>query len=225
VLEKMSELGMPLLMHGEVTDPVVDIFDREKIFIDKILVRLQNKFPELKIVFEHITTYDAVDFVMGASDNIAATVTPHHLLYNRNAMFVQGLRPHYYCLPVLKRENHRKALLQAATSGNSKFFLGTDSAPHSVKNKESSCGCAGIYSSHAAIELYAAIFEAEGALNKLEKFASINGPAFYNLPVNSRTITLVKEEWQVPAEKQFGQEKLIPLCASETLGWRLQSVN
>ena len=225
VLEKMSEVGMPLLVHGEVTDPAVDIFDREKVFIDKVLLRLQNKFPELKIVFEHITTYDAVDFVMGASDNIAATVTPHHLLYNRNAMFAQGLRPHYYCLPVLKRENHRKALIRAATSGNSKFFLGTDSAPHSIKNKESSCGCAGIYSSHAAIELYADIFESEGALNKLEKFASINGPKFYNLPVNTNTITLEKEEWQVPAEKQFGQEKLVPLCAGETLVWRLKSVN
>jgi dihydroorotase len=222
VLEKMSQLGMPLLVHGEVTDPQVDIFDREKIFIERVLQRVMKEFPELKIVFEHITTVDAVDFVMNASDNIAATITPHHLLYNRNAMFVKGIRPHYYCLPVLKREEHRRALVKAATSGNSKFFLGTDSAPHSVSNKETSCGCAGIYSSHAAIELYASVFDSENALGNLEGFASMHGPAFYNLPVNTNNITLRKQQWQVPAEKKFGQDKLVPLCASETLNWQLQ---
>jgi dihydroorotase len=223
VLEKMSHLGMPLLVHGEVTDPQVDIFDREKIFIERVLQRVMKEFPELKVVFEHITTADAVEFVLHAPDNVAATITPHHLLYNRNAMFVKGIRPHYYCLPVLKREEHRRALVNAATSGNSKFFLGTDSAPHSVGNKETSCGCAGIYSSHAAIELYASVFESENALGKLEGFASIHGPDFYNLPVNTNTITLVKQGWQVPAEKKFGKDKLVPLCANETLNWQLQA--
>ncbi len=223
VLEKMSQLGMPLLVHGEVTDPQVDIFDREKIFIERVLQRVMKEFPELKVVFEHITTADAVEFVSHAPDNVAATITPHHLLYNRNAMFVKGIRPHYYCLPVLKREEHRRALVNAATSGNSKFFLGTDSAPHSIGNKETSCGCAGIYSSHAAIELYASVFESENALAKLEGFASIHGPDFYNLPVNTNTITLVKQGWQVPAEKKFGKEKLVPLCANETLNWQLQA--
>lgn len=223
VLEKMSLAGMPLLVHGEVTDPQVDIFDREKIFIERVLQHVMNNFPDLKIVFEHITTSDAVDFVMQAPKNIAATITPHHLLYNRNAMFVKGIRPHYYCLPVLKREEHRRALVSAAISGNSKFFLGTDSAPHSVSNKETSCGCAGIYSSHAAIELYASVFENENALDKLEGFASLHGPAFYGLPVNTNSITLVRQPWQVPAQKKFGHDKLVPLCANETLNWQLQA--
>ena len=222
VLDKMAQLGMPLLVHGEVTDPDVDVFDREKVFIDKVLHPLLNRFPQLKIVFEHITTSDAVNFVTDTPGNVAATITPHHLLYNRNAMFMKGIRPHYYCLPVLKREQHRKTLLAAATSGNTKFFLGTDSAPHSVSNKESACGCAGIYSSHAAIELYTSIFENENALDKLESFASVNGPTFYGLPVNTNTITLVKEEWKVATDKKFGQEKLIPLCAGELLSWKLK---
>jgi len=220
-LERLAEVGMPLLVHGEVTDPSVDVFDREKVFIDYVLQPLINKYPELKIVFEHITTEDAVNFVEDAADNIAATITPHHLLYNRNAMFTRGLRPHYYCLPILKREQHRQALISAATSGSGKFFLGTDSAPHARTRKESDCGCAGIYSSHAAIEFYTEVFEQENALDKLEGFASINGPTFYSLPVNQNTITLVKEDWKVPTEKDFASEKLIPMRAGENVAWKL----
>lgn len=221
VLEKLAETGMPLLVHGEVTDRGVDIFDREKIFIDYVLQPLINRLPELKIVFEHITTEDAVSFVNDSADNIAATITPHHLLYNRNALFNKGIRPHYYCLPILKREQHRKVLVDAATSGAEKFFLGTDSAPHPVTKKESGCGCAGIYNSHAAIELYAEIFEWADSLDTLERFASINGPTFYGLPVNQKTITLVKEEWEVPLEKPFATEKLVPLRAGESISWKL----
>lgn len=220
-LEKLAELGMPLLVHGEVTDPGVDVFDRERVFIDDVLQPLIKKYPDLKIVFEHITTADAVSFVEDAANNIVATITPHHLLYNRNAMFTRGLRPHYFCLPILKREQHRQALVKAATSGVNKFFLGTDSAPHSRARKESDCGCAGIYSSHAAIEFYTEVFAQENALDKLEGFACINGPTFYNLPVNQNTITLVKETWEVPAEKNFAREKLVPMRAGENVAWKL----
>jgi dihydroorotase len=212
---------MPLLMHGEVTDPEVDIFDREKVFIERELIPLVKDFPELKIVFEHITTRYAVDYVEQAPANIGATITPHHLLYNRNAMFVGGIRPHYYCLPILKHEQHRQALIKAATSGDPKFFLGTDSAPHSIANKETACGCAGIFNAPVAIELYATIFEQVSALEKLEAFASINGAKFYNLPVNEKTITLTKNNWSVPQLKSFGSEKISPLCAGEQLSWQV----
>lgn len=223
VMEKLAETGMPLLVHGEVTDNAVDVFDREKVFIERVLAPLVSRFPQLRVVFEHVTTQDAVQFVESASANIAATITPHHLLYNRNAMFKGGIRPHYYCLPVLKREQHRQALLRAATSGNPKFFLGTDSAPHAVDKKETACGCAGIYNAHAAIELYAEVFEQQNALNQLEGFASRHGPAFYRLPVNTDTITLQKQEWQVESSKALGKEKLIPLRAGETIPWRVMS--
>lgn len=220
-LEKMAELGLPLLVHGEVTASHIDIFDREKVFIDKVLHPLTQRLPSLKIVFEHITTQDAVDFVLNAGSNIAATITPHHLLYNRNAMLAGGIRPHYYCLPIIKRENHRQALVKAAISGNPKFFLGTDSAPHAQNTKESACGCAGIYSSHAAIEFYAEVFEQAGALDKLEGFASFYGADFYGLPRNTDTITLQKQDWTVPDSMAFGKEKLIPLKAGETVTWKL----
>ncbi len=220
-LATMEEVGLPLLIHGEVTNPKVDVFDREQVFIDNVLEPLAARFPRLKIVLEHITTRQAVDFVKAAPDNIAATITAHHLLYNRNAMFAGGMRPHLYCLPVLKREEHRWVLLAAATSGNPKFFLGTDSAPHSQHSKESACGCAGIYTAHAAIELYAEAFESANALNKLEAFASFYGADFYGLPRNTDTITLVKEAWEVPSELAFGTEKLIPLRAGERIHWRL----
>ncbi|MBT9613804.1 MAG: dihydroorotase [Burkholderiales bacterium] len=220
-LAAMEEVGLPLLIHGEVTNPHVDVFDREQVFIDNVLEPLAARFPRLKIVLEHITTRQAVDFVKAAPDNIAATITAHHLLYNRNAMFAGGMRPHLYCLPVLKREEHRWVLLAAATSGNPKFFLGTDSAPHSKHAKESACGCAGIYSAHAAIELYAEAFESANALGKLEAFASFYGADFYGLPRNADTITLVKEEWDVPSELAFGSDKLIPLRAGERIHWRL----
>lgn len=222
VLEKMAELGMPLLVHGEVTDPGVDIFDREQVFIDKVLQPLRARLPALKIVFEHVTTRDAVQFVEQAGTNVAATITPHHLLYNRNAMFQGGIRPHYYCLPVLKREQHREALLHAATSGNSKFFLGTDSAPHAVGAKESACGCAGMYNAPAALETYAEIFDQHNALDKLEGFASRHGPAFYGLPVNTGTITLVKESWTLTESKPFGNEQIKPMRAGEQIAWRVQ---
>lgn len=222
VLEKMAELGMPLLVHGEVTDPGVDIFDREQVFIDKVLQPLRARLPALKIVFEHVTTRDAVQFVEQAGTNVAATITPHHLLYNRNAMFQGGIRPHYYCLPVLKREQHREALLHAATSGNSKFFLGTDSAPHAVGAKESACGCAGMYNAPAALETYAEIFDQHNALDKLEGFASRHGPAFYGLPVNTGTITLVKEPWTLAGSKPFGNEQIKPMRAGEQIAWRVQ---
>lgn len=221
-LEAMQEVGMPLLVHGEVTDPEIDIFDREKVFIDRILVPLTQRFPSLKIVFEHITTADAVSFVLESDHNIGATVTPQHLMYSRNAIFKGGLRPHMYCLPVLKRETHRQALLQAVASGSNKFFLGTDSAPHAQHAKESACGCAGIFSAHAAIEMYASIFEQFNALDKLEAFASFHGPDFYGLPRNNGKITLQKTEWTIPNDYPLGtNEKLIPLLAGESLNWKL----
>ncbi|MBI5752683.1 MAG: dihydroorotase [Hydrogenophilales bacterium] len=220
-LAAMEEIGLPLLIHGEVTNPKVDVFDREQVFIDNVLEPLAARFPRLKIVLEHITTRQAVDFVKAASENVAATITAHHLLYNRNAMFAGGMRPHLYCLPVLKREEHRWVLLAAATSGNPKFFLGTDSAPHAKHAKESACGCAGIYTAHAAIELYAEAFEPANALNRLEAFASFYGADFYGLPRNTGTITLVKESWEAPNELAFGSDKLIPLRAGERILWRL----
>ena len=223
-LEKMQQLGMPLLVHGEVTDATIDIFDREAVFIERILIQVVQDFPELKIVFEHITTKDAVDFVLSASENIAATITPHHLLANRNDMLVGGIKPHYFCLPILKRENpHQKALLSAATSGNAKFFLGTDSAPHAKTDKESSCGCAGILSAHCAIELYASAFESQNALDKLEGFASIFGADFYGLPHNTETITLKKQDWIVPDSYPFADATVVPFMAGKTMDWKLIS--
>ncbi|WP_292993723.1 dihydroorotase [Nitrosomonas sp.] len=220
-LEAMEKNNLPLLVHGEVTDPDVDVFDREKIFIDRILAPLTQRFPNLRIVFEHVTTRDAVAFVTEASRQVAATITAHHLLLNRNAIFQGGIRPHYFCLPVLKREIHRQALLEAATSGNPKFFLGTDSAPHSQINKENACGCAGIFTAHAAIELYATAFEQAGALDKLEAFASFYGADFYQLPRNTGYITLKKEKWTVPEQFAFAGEKLIPLYAVASLDWKM----
>ena len=219
-LAKMEELGLPLLVHGEVTDQSVDVFDREAVFIDTVLQPLLKDFPKLKVVLEHITTKHAAAFVSQANDNIAATITAHHLLFNRNVMFKGGMNPHYYCLPILKRETHREALIAAATSGSHKFFLGTDSAPHSQDNKETSCGCAGIYSAHAAIELYAEAFDSANALDKLEGFASFFGADFYGLPRNTDTITLEKTDWQVPDSYTFAQQKLIPLRAGETIHWK-----
>jgi len=220
-LEKMQEVGMPLLVHGETTDPEIDVFDREKAFIERVLGPLVDRFPDLKIVLEHVTTRDAVQYVEITGGNIAATITAHHLLMNRNAMFLGGIRPHHYCLPVLKREEHREALIEAATSGNPKFFLGTDSAPHARSAKEASCGCAGIYTAHAAIELYAIAFEEAGALDRLEAFASRFGPQFYGLPLNTDTITLVRESWTVPQSIAFGGDTLVPLRAGESIPWKL----
>ncbi len=221
-LGAMQDCGMPLLVHGEVTDPAIDVFDREKVFIEQILLPLTNRFPKLKVVFEHITTADAVNYVLNASSNIAATITAHHLMYNRNAMFQGGMRPHMYCLPVIKREQHRQALIHAATSGNRKFFLGTDSAPHARHAKETSCGCAGIFSAHAAIEFYASLFDRHGALDKLEAFASFYGPDFYDLPWNSEKITLQKTDWTIPESYPLTEdENLIPMMAGETLNWQL----
>jgi dihydroorotase len=220
-LERMQELGMPLLVHGEVTDPVIDIFDRERAFIEDVLGPLVDRFPELKIVLEHITTRDAVQYVEITGTRIAATITAHHLLMNRNALFLGGIRPHHYCLPVLKREADREALVEAAISGNPKFFLGTDSAPHALDTKEAACGCAGIYTAHAALELYTVAFEEAGALDKLEGFASVHGPQFYGLPVNEGTITLVREGWDVPERLAYGDGELVPLRAGERLPWRL----
>lgn len=220
-LETMEQVGMPLLVHGEVTDPEVDVFDKEKIFLERVLTPLTQRFPRLRIVFEHITTREAVEFVRDASSNIAATITAHHLLLNRNALFQGGIRPHHYCLPVLKRETHRRTLIEAATSGNPKFFLGTDSAPHSRSTKETACGCAGIYTAHAAIELYAEAFEQADALDKLEAFASFHGADFYQLPRNRESITLKKENWSVPANLEFADDILIPLRAGESLAWKL----
>jgi len=220
-LAAMEWNDLPLLVHGEVTDPDVDVFDREKVFIDRILAPLTRRFPGLRIVFEHVTTRDAVQFVTEASSNIAATITAHHLLLNRNAIFQGGIRPHHYCLPVLKREMHRQALLAAATSGNPKFFLGTDSAPHGQASKENACGCAGIFTAHAAIELYATAFEQAGALNKLEAFASFHGADFYCLPRNTSSITLKKESWIIPEQYDFAGEPLIPLFAGTSLSWKL----
>jgi dihydroorotase len=218
----MEKLGMPLLAHAEVTDADVDVFDRECVFIERHMIPLLKKYPALKIVFEHITTKDAADFVMNAPSNIAATITAHHLLMNRNDMFKGGIQPHHYCLPILKREEHRVALVKAATSGNPKFFLGTDSAPHAKHTKEAACGCAGMYTAHAAIELYAEVFEAAGALDKLECFASFYGADFYGLPRNTEQITLVKESWLVPESLPFdGADVLVPLRAGQVLQWKL----
>ena len=220
-LEKMAELGLPLLVHGEVTDPAIDVFDREAVFIDTVLQPLIARLPQLKVVMEHITTAQAAEFVLGAPANVAATVTAHHLLMNRNAMLVGGIRPHHYCLPVLKRETHRQKLVEAVTSGSNKLFLGTDSAPHAKHTKENACGCAGMYTAHAALPLYAEAFEAAGSLDKLEAFASLNGPAFYGLPVNRGTVTLVRESWTVPAEYPCGEHPVVPLRAGEAIAWRL----
>ena len=222
-LEAMQRANLLLLVHGEVTDPEIDLFDREAVFIDRVLAPLRRDLPELKIVFEHITTREAVQYVRDADAHTAATITAHHLLYNRNAIFLGGIRPHYYCLPVLKREVHRQALVQAATSGSPKFFLGTDSAPHPAHLKEHASGCAGCYSAHAALELYATAFEAAGALDKLEGFASFHGPDFYGLPRNTSTVTLVKQTWTPPESFAFGEgAELNPLAAGEALGWKLQ---
>jgi dihydroorotase len=218
-LEAMSEHHIPLLIHGEVNDPAVDIFDREKYFIDKILTQLVKNFPTLKIVFEHITTKDAVLFVEESSKYVAATITPHHLYYQRNAMFTGGIRPHYYCLPILKRQEHQLALIEAATSGNPKFFIGTDSAPHAVARKESSCGCAGIYNSPTALALYAEIFDAQNKLHKLEGFTSLYGADFYGLPHNQKTITLRETSKNVPETLSFGDETIIPLKAGQSVKW------
>jgi dihydroorotase len=220
-LEKMEEIGLPLLVHGESTDPAIDVFDREKAFIEETLGPALERFSQLKVVLEHITTRDAVDYVEVTGANVAATITAHHLLMNRNALFLGGLRPHHYCLPVLKREEHREALVEAATSGNPKFFLGSDSAPHPRDAKESACGCAGMYTAHAALELYACAFEEAGALDRLEGFASEFGAAFYGLPPNKDTVTLVREPWQVPDRLAFGGAELVPLRAGEILPWKL----
>jgi dihydroorotase len=220
-LEVMSEIGMPLLVHGEVAEPDVDVFDREKIFIERTLVPLLGRVPRLKVVMEHITTVDAVKFVLAAPGNIGATITAHHLLLNRNALFDGGIRPHHYCLPVLKREEHRLALISAVASGNPKFFLGTDSAPHARQAKETSCGCAGIYTAHAGIELYAEAFDAASALDKLEAFASFHGADFYGLPRNREQIALAQREWSVPDEVPFGQSTLVPFRAGGVVRWSL----
>ncbi|MEA3010838.1 MAG: dihydroorotase [Sphingomonadales bacterium] len=220
VLEAMQRVGMPLLVHGEVTDPQVDVFDREKVFIDRIFSRLVSDFPGLKTVFEHITTADAADFVMAAGDNVAATITPQHLIVNRNALFAGGLRPHAYCLPVAKREVHRLAVRRAATSGSPKFFLGTDSAPHAVERKESGCGCAGIFNAPFALESYATVFEEEGALDRLEAFASEHGPRFYGLPLNEDRVVLERADVSVPLALPAAGTQVVPFHAGETLRWR-----
>ena len=222
-LERMEKLGMPLLVHGEVADPAVDIFDREAVFIDKVMQPLQKDFPGLRVVFEHITTKDAADYVNSTASNVAATITAHHLLLNRSAMFHGGLRPHHYCLPVLKRETHRQALLRCATSGSPKFFLGTDSAPHGRHTKETACACAGCYTAHAGIELYAEVFDAANALDKLEGFASFYGADFYGLSRNAGSITLVKQSWPVPVEQPFlADDVLVPFRSGESVAWSLQ---
>jgi dihydroorotase len=221
-LAALENLGMPLLVHGEVTDPAIDIFDRENVFIDTVLQPLLARHPGLRVVFEHITTADAAAFVTAAGENVAATITAHHLLYNRNAIFSGGIRPHHYCLPVLKREQHRQALLRAATSGRGRFFLGSDSAPHARAAKEAACGCAGCYTAHAALELYAEAFDAAGALDALEAFASFNGPDFYRLPRNAGEVTLERRAWTVPEAFAYaGGERLVPLRAGESLQWKL----
>ena len=220
-LETMQAVGLPLLIHGEVTDPSVDVFDRERIFIDQVLEPMRRDFPELRVVFEHITTREAAEYVAGAAGPIAATITPHHLLYERNALFKGGMRPHWYCLPILKRETHRRALLSAATSGSPRFFLGTDSAPHAKHLKEHACGCAGCYTAPHALELYAAAFESAGALERLEGFASLHGPDFYRLPRNAARVTLRRESWTVPEALPYGDDAIVPLAAGEPLAWRL----
>jgi len=222
-LEAMQSLGLPLLVHGEVTDPEVDLFDREAVFIDRVMAPLRHRFPELKIVFEHLTTADGVDYVMEDPGPTAATITAHHLLYNRNALFMGGIRPHYYCLPVLKRERHRQALLRAASSDTGKFFLGTDSAPHLRHDKEAACGCAGCYTALHAMSLYAWAFEQAGCLDRLEAFASLNGPAFYGLPVNSTHITLKRQPYTTPKAVSVGSDTLVPLGGGESLPWALAS--
>jgi dihydroorotase len=221
-LEALQEHGMPLLVHAEITDATVDVFDRERVFIDRVLEPLTRRFPQLKIVFEHVTTQEGVDFVLSGSPRLAGTITAHHLLLNRNAMFSGGIRTHHYCLPVLKREPHRQALVRAATSGNPKFFLGTDSAPHARERKESGCGCAGIYTAHAALELYAQAFEEAGALDRLAGFASEFGADFYGLPRNTGTVTLAKHDWVVPGHYSLGDSSVIPLAANQTLHWRIR---
>ncbi|EJL91822.1 dihydroorotase, homodimeric type [Herbaspirillum sp. CF444] len=220
-LEVLQEVGMPFLVHGEVTDPAIDIFDREAVFIDRVMTPLRKDMPELKVVFEHITTKDAADYVMASAGPTAATITAHHLLYNRNEIFKGGIRPHYYCLPVLKRETHRQALVAAAISGSDKFFLGTDSAPHAKGLKEHACGCAGCYTALHALELYAQAFDQAGALDKLEAFASFNGPAFYDLPRNEGTVTLRRESWTIPAELPMGDATVVPLNGGETMNWKM----
>ncbi len=221
VLAKMEQEGLPLLLHGEVTDSDIDIFDREAVFIERHLQPLVADFPALKIVLEHITTQQGAEFVASAADNVAATITPQHLLYNRNQMLVGGIRPHLYCLPILKKNIHQQALIAAATSGSPKFFLGTDSAPHAQNRKEAACGCAGCYSNHAAMALYAEAFERANALDKLEAFASFHGADFYGLPRNTDSITLSRTPWQVPASVPLGNNTMIPLCAEETLNWQV----
>ncbi|TRZ99393.1 MAG: dihydroorotase [Rhodocyclaceae bacterium] len=221
-LARMEKFGVPLLVHGEVTDPAVDVFDREAVFIDTVLAPLLRDFPALKVVLEHVTTRNGIEFVQASGDNVAATLTAHHLLLNRNAMFAGGIRPHHYCLPLLKRETHRQALLAAAISGNPKFFLGTDSAPHAQSTKETACGCAGCYTAHAGIELYAEAFEAAGALEKLEAFASFHGADYYRLPRNTEQITLRREAVAVPLSLDYlAGERLVPLRAGESVAWRL----
>ena len=221
-LEAMAEHRLPLLMHGEVTDPEIDIFDRERVFIERILAPLLERFATLRVVLEHITTRDAVDFVIQGPDRLAATITPQHLLYNRNRLFSGGLRPHYFCLPVLKAERHREAVVAAATSGNPRFFLGTDSAPHARTDKESACGCAGIYSAHNAIELYAGVFDAAGCLDRLEDFSSRFGAGFYGLPLNEKSITLERQPWKVPGSLPFGSGSVVPLKAGEECQWQIR---
>ena len=220
-LAAMERLGVPLLLHGEVTDADVDVFDRERVFLERHLVPLQRTFPGLRIVLEHVTTADAVDYVRQAGPNVAATITAHHLLWNRNALFRGGIRPHAYCLPVLKRERHRLALVAAATGDEARFFLGTDSAPHPRDAKETDCGCAGIYTAHAGIELYAEAFEQAGALDRLEAFASFRGPDFYRLPRNHGRLTLERAAWQVPSDLPYGEQRLVPMRAGETVVWRV----
>jgi dihydroorotase len=220
VLEAMAAAGLPLLVHGEVTAPEVDVFDREARFIDEVLLPLRARLPQLRVVFEHVTTRAAVDFVRGAGAGVAATITPQHLALNRNALFTGGIRPHHYCLPVLKRERDRVALLEAVCNGDERFFLGTDSAPHARHTKEAACGCAGIYSAHAALEFYAEIFDDAGALPRLEAFASEFGPRFYGLPLNTQRISLQRREWVVPAHYPFGADTLVPLRAGERLRWQ-----
>jgi dihydroorotase len=221
VLERMARVGMPLLLHGEVTDPEVDLFDREAVFIERVLDPMRRRFAELRVVLEHITTEEAVDYVSSGGPNLAATITAHHLVINRNALFAGGIRPHLYCLPIAKRERHRLALRRAATSGNRRFFLGTDSAPHAIATKESACGCAGIFTAPCALEIYAEVFEEEAALDRLEAFASLNGPAFYRLPANEARITLRREPFLVPDHIGERESAVIPLRAGETLRWGL----
>ncbi|MEP7302641.1 MAG: dihydroorotase [Caldimonas sp.] len=225
VLEAAEREGIALLVHGEVTDPGVDVFDREAVFIDRHLVGLRRSFPALKIVLEHLTTRHGAQYVAGAGANTGATITAHHLLYNRNAIFTGGIRPHWYCLPILKRETHRLALLEAATSGSGRFFLGTDSAPHPAALKENACGCAGCYTAFHALELYAQAFDGAGAIDRLEAFASLNGAAFYGLPRNAGTVMLQRRSWTVPGSLPFGDADLVPLGAGETLSWSLATAD